>query len=58
MAAMAPTEVTISKVTQLDLSELLPLMRAYCEFYEVEPRDDRLVSMCRSLIDDPARASS
>ena len=50
---MAPTEVTISKVTQLDLSELLPLMRAYCEFYEVEPRDDRLVSMCRSLIDDP-----
>ena len=53
MPAMASVEVSISKVSQLDLSELLPLMRAYCEFYEVEPRDDRLVSMCRSLIDDP-----
>jgi len=48
-----PAEVTIAKVTQLDLSELLPLMRAYCDFYEVEPRDDRLVSLCRNLIDDP-----
>ena len=36
---MASVEVTISKVSQLDLSELLPLMRAYCDFYEVEPRD-------------------
>lgn len=43
--------VTISKVTQLDLSELLPLMRAYCDFYGVEPRDDRLVALSRSLID-------
>ena len=50
---MPPAEVTIAKVTQLDLSELLPLMRAYCDFYEVEPRDDRLVSLCRNLIDDP-----
>ena len=48
-----PVPVTISKVTQLDLSELLPLMRAYCDFYEVEPRDDRLVALCRALIDDP-----
>jgi ribosomal protein S18 acetylase RimI-like enzyme len=44
--------VTITKVTQLDLSELLPLMRAYCDFYGVEPRDDRLVALSRSLIDD------
>jgi len=51
---MASVEVTISKVSQLDLSELLPLMRAYCDFYEVEPRDDRLVAMSRSLIDDPS----
>jgi GNAT superfamily N-acetyltransferase len=53
MRRMAPVEVTISKVGQLDLSELLPMLRAYCDFYEVEPRDDRLVSLCRSLIDDP-----
>jgi len=45
--------VTISKVTQLDLSELLPLMRAYCDFYGVEPRDDRLIALSRALIDDP-----
>jgi GNAT superfamily N-acetyltransferase len=48
-----PYPVTIAKATQLDLSELLPLMRAYCEFYEVEPRDDRLVALSRALIDDP-----
>jgi len=51
---MASVEVTISKVSQLDLSELLPLMRAYCDFYEVAPRDDRLVAMSRSLIEDPS----
>jgi len=51
---MASVEVTISKVSQLDLSELLPLMRAYCDFYGVEPRDDRLVAMSRSLIEDPS----
>jgi ribosomal protein S18 acetylase RimI-like enzyme len=45
-------EVTIAKVSQLDLSELLPLMRAYCDFYEVEPRDDRLIALSRALIDD------
>ena len=29
---------------------LLPLMRAYCEFYEVVPRDEGLLEMARSLI--------
>lgn len=49
----APVPVTIEKVIQLDLSELLPLMRAYCDFYGVEPRDEKLVGLSRSLIDDP-----
>ncbi len=40
-----PVPVTIAKVTHLDLSELLPLMRAYCDFYEVAPRDERLVAL-------------
>ncbi len=54
MVAMAESAgLTIAKVSQLDLSELLPLMRAYCDFYGVDPRDDRLVSLSRSLIDDP-----
>jgi GNAT superfamily N-acetyltransferase len=47
-------EVTIAKVDQLVLSELLPLLRAYCDFYGVSPRDDRLVALCRALIDDPS----
>ena len=53
MAESARLEVEIAKVTQLDLSELLPLMRAYCEFYETSPRDDRLVGLARALLDDP-----
>ena len=46
-------EVSIGKVTHTDLSELLPLMRAYCAFYETDPRDDRLVALSRALLDDP-----
>ena len=38
-----------------DLADLLPLMRAYCEFYEVAPADEALLSMSRALIADPAR---
>ena len=47
------TEVSIRRVDFVDLSELLPMMRAYCEFYEVEPRDDRLVGLSRALLADP-----
>ncbi|TFG70164.1 MAG: N-acetyltransferase, partial [Solirubrobacterales bacterium] len=46
-------ETTISKVTEIDLSELLPMMRAYCEFYETNPRDDRLVALSKALLGDP-----
>jgi ribosomal protein S18 acetylase RimI-like enzyme len=45
----------ISRVTQGDLNELLPLMRAYCDFYEVDPPDDALLTLSRALIADPAR---
>ena len=38
-----------------DLDELLPLMRAYCDFYEVEPSDDELLALSRALIADPER---
>ena len=38
-----------------DLVELLPLMRAYCDFYEVAPSDDALLEMSRALIADPGR---
>lgn len=47
-------EVTIRRVEQVDLGVLLPLMRAYCDFYDTNPRDDRLIALARALLDDPA----
>jgi len=43
----------IAPVTEADLAELLPLMRGYCVFYEVDPTDDALLAMSRALIADP-----
>jgi GNAT superfamily N-acetyltransferase len=43
----------ISTVTEADLPELLPLMRGYCDFYEVDPSDEDLLAMSRALIADP-----
>ena len=45
----------IEPVTESDIDELLPLMRAYCDFYEVAPSDENLLVMSRALIADPAR---
>jgi GNAT superfamily N-acetyltransferase len=45
--------LTIERVTETDLTALLPLMRAYCDFYEVAPSDDELLSLSRALIADP-----
>ena len=47
------SKVTIGRVDVVDLPILMPMLRAYCDFYEVDPRDDRLVALCRALIDDP-----
>jgi GNAT superfamily N-acetyltransferase len=47
--------LTIERVTETGLTELLPLMRAYCDFYEVAPSDDALLSLSRALIADPER---
>ena len=43
----------IATVTEADLDELLPLMRGYCEFYEVAPSDEALLAMSRKLIANP-----
>ena len=40
-------------VSEADLPELLPLMRGYCEFYEVDPPDEALLALARTLIADP-----
>ena len=45
----------ISLVAEDDLPDLLPLMRGYCDFYEVAPNDDALLSMSRALLADPER---
>jgi GNAT superfamily N-acetyltransferase len=45
----------ITTVAEADLLELLPLMRGYCDFYEVDPSDDDLLAMSRVLIADPDR---
>jgi GNAT superfamily N-acetyltransferase len=37
-----------------DLSDLLPLLRAYCDFYRVDPSDERLTALASALIDNPA----
>jgi GNAT superfamily N-acetyltransferase len=51
MAALA----AIAVVREEDLEDLLPLMRAYCDFYEVAPSDEALLAMSRALIADPER---
>jgi ribosomal protein S18 acetylase RimI-like enzyme len=47
--------VTIERVGEETLPELLPLVRAYCDFYEVAPSDDALLALSRALIADPER---
>jgi GNAT superfamily N-acetyltransferase len=44
---------TVERVTEAQLPELLPLMRAYCDFYESHPYDEDLLAMSRALIADP-----
>jgi GNAT superfamily N-acetyltransferase len=44
------TQVVIEEVT-----DLLPLMRAYCDFYGMAPADSDLLKMSRALIDNPSR---
>ena len=44
-----------SRVTTADLPDLQPLVRGYCDFYEVAPSDDALLAVSRALIGDPDR---
>lgn len=50
------TEVStysVERVAPADLKDLLALMRAYCDFYEVSPSDDDLLALAKALIEDP-----
>jgi GNAT superfamily N-acetyltransferase len=44
---------SIKRVEPADLDELLPLVRAYCDFYEVSPTEADLLALSRALIGDP-----
>ena len=44
---------SIARVGPEDLDELLPLIRAYCDFYNVAPSDRDLITLSGVLIDDP-----
>lgn len=41
----------VAAVREEDLGDLLPLLRAYCDFYEVAPSDEALLALCRALLD-------
>jgi GNAT superfamily N-acetyltransferase len=40
-----------------EIEEMLPLIRAYCEFYETEPDDDGLREMFRTLVAEPSQGA-
>jgi GNAT superfamily N-acetyltransferase len=47
--------VRITVVGPSDLAELQPLMRAYCDFYQVAPGDQALLELSQALLADPRR---
>jgi GNAT superfamily N-acetyltransferase len=47
--------VRITVVGPTDLPALLPLMRAYCDFYQVAPSDQALLQLSQALLADPER---
>jgi GNAT superfamily N-acetyltransferase len=49
------TEHSIEHVGTQDVGDLLPLMRAYCDFYRASPTEADLLALVAALIDDPER---
>jgi GNAT superfamily N-acetyltransferase len=49
--------VEIRPAREDELEELLPLMRAYCDFYESSPTDEGVLRMARKLITDPSQGT-
>jgi hypothetical protein len=43
-----PVQITV--VDPANLAELLPLMRAYCDFYQVAPGDQALLELSQALL--------
>ena len=51
----APAGMTIDRVREEDLPDLLPLMAAYLAFYETSAEPAVLEELCRALLADPRR---
>jgi GNAT superfamily N-acetyltransferase len=49
--------VEVRSAREDEVEELLPLMRAYCEFYESSPSDDGLRTMLATLIAEPSQGA-
>ena len=43
----------IEPVREADVGELLPMLAAYCAFYEVDPGRDKLEALVRALLERP-----
>jgi GNAT superfamily N-acetyltransferase len=52
---MPAAEHSVAVVADGDLPELLGLVRAYLDFYEVTPSDNEMLALSRALIADPER---
>jgi GNAT superfamily N-acetyltransferase len=48
-------EIRLARVDEIE--EMLPLIRAYCEFYETEPDDEGLRRMFETLIGEPSQGA-
>jgi GNAT superfamily N-acetyltransferase len=49
--------VEIRPAREDEIEEMLPLMRAYCDFYESSPADEGVIAMARTLIRDPSQGA-
>lgn len=49
-----PHPHSVAAVMPADLPDLLPLMRAYCDFYATSPSNESLLALSRALLEDPA----
>jgi GNAT superfamily N-acetyltransferase len=49
--------VEIRQARTDEIEEMLPLIRAYCEFYETKPNDQGIRTMFETLITDPGQGA-
>jgi GNAT superfamily N-acetyltransferase len=49
--------VEIRQARTDEIEEMLPLIRAYCEFYETEPNEGGIRAMFETLITDPGQGA-